>query len=113
MKRFLMTLVLCCLPVWAAAHSALKATQPADGVALAEPPANIGLSFAHDIRLTRVTWTHDASETGQLDLDGHKSFSDAFEIPFEAPGAGTYVIEWRGLGDDGHPQKGIFSFTVE
>jgi hypothetical protein len=28
-------------------------------------------------------------------------------------GAGDYVIEWRGLGDDGHPQSGSFTFRVD
>ncbi len=28
-------------------------------------------------------------------------------------GAGVYVVEWRGLGSDGHALNGTFSFTVE
>jgi len=28
-------------------------------------------------------------------------------------GAGTYRIEWRGLGIDGHAMQGEFTFTVE
>jgi len=28
-------------------------------------------------------------------------------------GTGNYLIEWRGLGGDGHALNGTFSFTVE
>jgi methionine-rich copper-binding protein CopC len=28
-------------------------------------------------------------------------------------GAGVYQIEWRGLGVDGHPMSGSFSFEVK
>ena len=101
--------------IWAAsasAHSPLDNTTPANGATLAEAPGEIVLNFTGSIRLTRVTLTHAASET-ELDLDGLNDFVTNYTIPMQSFGTGTYQIEWRGLGDDGHPMNGTFSFAVE
>ena len=112
MKKTLLTIL---TGIWAAsasAHSPLENTAPANGATLTEAPGEIVLNFAGSIRLTRVTLTHAASET-DLDLDGFNSFASDYAIPMQPSGEGTYQIEWRGLGDDGHPMNGTFSFTVE
>lgn len=57
--------------------------------------------------MTRALHKHD------LDLDAFSGFISSYAIPMQYIGAGTYQIEWRGLGDDGHPMNAIFSFTVD
>ena len=42
-----------------------------------------------------------------------ESSGKIFAIPMQSMGEGTYEIEWRGLGEDGHPMNGTFGFTVE
>ncbi len=112
MKRFALIAIMTCLAAPIAAHSPLRETTPAAGSEIAMPPDVVTLTFARAIRLTRVDWSMD-DQSGTLDLSAHKSFAQDFALPFPSQAAGTYVIEWRGLGDDGHPQNGQFSFVVQ
>ncbi|WP_120499139.1 copper resistance CopC family protein [Roseovarius sp. EL26] len=101
--------------IWAtstSAHSPLETTLPANGATLTEAPREIILNFTGSIRLTRLTLIHTEHET-DLDLDGYSGFVSDYTIPMHSVGAGTYQVEWRGLGNDGHPMNGTFSFTVE
>jgi methionine-rich copper-binding protein CopC len=34
-------------------------------------------------------------------------------LPMQDMGPGSYVVEWRGLGADGHALNGTFNFTVK
>ncbi|KIC09044.1 copper resistance protein CopC [Leisingera sp. ANG-M1] len=97
----------------ALAHSQVDTTTPADGAQVAGVPSEITFDFADEIRLTRVEASHQDSAPAVLDLGGQKSFSRSFSFPFQGAGKGTYRIEWRGLGIDGHPMQGEFQFTVE
>ena len=101
--------------VWAsiaAAHSPLKSTTPENEAIIAEAPTEIRLNFGNGIHLTRLTVTH-ATGKKKLDLRTYPGFMKKYQIPFEAVGVGKYLIEWRGLGADGHALNGNFSFTVE
>ena len=97
----------------ALAHSPLEETVPDDGANLTVLPTELVIVFAHKIRLTRVVWTLDGNQTGPIDLSTVDGFATEFTLPFEGAGPGSYQIEWRGLGNDGHPQIGGFSFEVE
>jgi methionine-rich copper-binding protein CopC len=48
-----------------------------------------------------------------MDLGNQKTFANEFILPMHDMGPGTYEVEWRGLGADGHALNGTFSFTVE
>ena len=112
MKRPLLTSLMVIFATSAFAHSPLEATVPANEAIVAEVPSEITLDFKGNIRLTRVTVTYTESEA-DLDLDGFSGFISDYTIPMQSMGAGAYQIDWRGLGDDGHPMNGTFSFTVE
>jgi methionine-rich copper-binding protein CopC len=102
--------------VWAsiaAAHSPLKSTIPANDATITEAPTEITLNFGNGIHLTRLTVTHGAGKKDKLNLKMYPGFTKKYQIPFEAVGVGKYLIEWRGLGDDGHALNGNFSFTVK
>lgn len=94
-------------------HSPLEATTPANGATIAELPETLLLDFKGNIRLTRLTLTHSSDATVDLNLDAFSSFLSEFAVPLEGKGPGIYEFAWRGLGDDGHPLNGTFSFTVE
>lgn len=113
MKKFVLFALLATLSSGAFAHSRIDKTTPENGAVMAEAPAEISFSFANDIRLTRVDMTHADHPPVQLDLGSQKSFGRAFKLPLEGMGAGSYLIEWRGLGIDGHAMQGAFTFTVE
>ncbi|NSY38964.1 copper resistance CopC family protein [Leisingera sp. ANG59] len=113
MKKLAVAAFAAALATGSAAHSPVESTTPANGAAVTEVPAEISLSFANDIRLTRVEMAHQDHGPVPLDLDGPARFDRTFVLPLQGMGAGTYRIEWRGLGADGHAMRGEFSFQVE
>ncbi|MBY5932094.1 copper resistance protein CopC [Tateyamaria omphalii] len=113
MKRLLMTAMIGLWATDAVAHSPLETTLPADDAIVSEVPTDVTMNFQGNIRLTRVTMTHADQHTEDLDLEGFEGFISDYAIPLHSMGSGVYVIEWRGLGTDGHVLTGSFSFTVE
>ncbi|MFY0616793.1 copper resistance CopC family protein [Shimia sp.] len=113
MKHLALFALLASLASGALAHSRVDTTMPENGAVIADVPAEISFNFANDIRLTRVEMTHADHPSVQLDLGDQKSFDRSFTLPLEGMGGGIYRIVWRGLGIDGHPMQGEFSFTVE
>lgn len=102
--------------IWATsamAHSPLDSTTPANEAIVAEAPSEIALDFKGNIRLTRMKMTYADNPSVNLDLSGHDGFISDYSVPMATMGSGIYVIEWRGLGDDGHALNGAFKFTVE
>lgn len=112
MKRILLAGLLVLAASAAIAHSRLDATVPADGAVLAAMPGEVVLTFARQMRLTRVRMTHDGGPAIELDLGGRKSFATRFAIPVTGRGKGAYRVEWRGLAADGHAMRGGFAFRV-
>lgn len=113
MKNLALFALLVTLSSGALAHSRVDTTTPENGAVIADVPAEVSFNFVNDIRLTRVEMTHAGRHSMQLDLSDHKSFGRAFTLPLHGMGNGTYSIEWRGLGIDGHAMQGAFTFTVE
>ncbi|NSX53328.1 copper resistance CopC family protein [Parasulfitobacter algicola] len=113
MKQILLTAMIGLWTTGAIAHSPLETTTPANEATVAEVPSEVIMDFKGNIRLTRVSMTHAETHTVDLDLDSFDGFISGYAIPLQAMGSGEYVIEWRGLGADGHALNGSFSFTVE
>ena len=113
MKTLSMIALISVLATGAFAHSKVDTTTPADGAALTRAPAEIGFDFTSDIRLTRVELVHQDQPAIRLDLGAQTGFARQFTLPLQQLGAGTYRIDWRGLGVDGHVMQGAFGFTVE
>jgi methionine-rich copper-binding protein CopC len=102
--------------LWAAAamaHSPLESTVPMNEATVTVMPTEVTMDFKGGIRLTRVAITHADTHTMDMDLGDQTAFMQEFTLPMHDMGAGTYVVEWRGLGVDGHALNGTFSFTVE
>ena len=113
-----MKIILCAgaIAIWATtavAHSPLDGTTPANGSIVSEMPVEVLMDFKGDIRLTRVTLAHAGSPALNIDLGAQKTFTQEFILPMQDMGPGTYVVEWRGLGADGHALNGKFGFTVK
>ncbi|MCX7560898.1 copper resistance protein CopC [Sulfitobacter sp. F26204] len=113
MKHFLRAAMVGIWATAAMAHSPLDATTPAHDAVIAEMPAEVLLTFKGEIRLTRVSISQAGAEQVDMDLGQQTTFAQEFALPVQDMGAGTYQVEWRGLGADGHVLKGSFSFTVE
>ena len=113
MKHIMFTAMVSLWATNAIAHSPLEATVPANEATVSKTPSEIVMDFKGAIRLTRVSMTQDNQSSVNLDLDAFRGFASNYAIPVPTMGMGIYLIEWRGLGADGHSLKGSFSFTVE
>lgn len=113
MKKTLMAGIMAFVATGAMAHSPLNSTTPANEAIIAAAPTELMLDFKGEVRLTKVSMTHPPHKSVDLNLNGNKGFISDFAVPMEGMGNGAYVIEWRGLGKDGHPMKGSFTFTVQ
>ena len=113
MKHIMFTAMVSLWATNAIAHSPLEATVPANEATVSKTPSEIVLDFKGAIRLTRVSMTQGNQPSVSLDLDAFSGFASDYALPVPPIGMGNYLIEWRGLGADGHPLKGSFSFTVK
>ena len=113
MKTFLRAGMIGIWATGAMAHSPLDETTPTNEAIVTEMPTEVMMDFKGNIRLTRVSITHANKHSMDMDLGEQSAFTQEFALPMHDMGAGVYVVEWRGLGDDGHALNGTFSFTVE
>jgi methionine-rich copper-binding protein CopC len=96
------------------AHAKLEKTEPASGATLTAPPPQVQLWFNEKldpaVSKIEVTGPSGKVELGPAHSMQPKSLMAAFktEIP-----DGKYTVNWQTAGDDGHPQKGEFGFTVK
>ena len=112
MKNLFLAVMIGLFTTGAFAHSKVSKTVPANGAEISVVPQDIEFTFAKKMRLTKVDLTHLDHPTVALDLSAIKGFAKDFTVPLQGMGDGTYRIEWRGLGTDGHAMKGEFTFEV-
>ena len=113
MKNILCAGVIAFWATSALTHSPLDGTTPTNEAIVSKMPAKVLMDFKGDIRLTRVILTHVGSSAVNMELGEQKTFTQEFTLPMQDMGPGTYVVEWRGLGADGHALNGTFNFTVK
>ncbi|GAB3122362.1 copper resistance protein CopC [Glaciibacter psychrotolerans] len=94
------------------AHAELLSTMPADGALLAEAPRSVALTFDEEVFLVPEGFQlYDAN-------GGHRTVSaEAVDatVRVNLPSGlaeGNYVLGWRVVSDDSHPESGVLSFTV-
>jgi methionine-rich copper-binding protein CopC len=113
----LLAILIVCGATLAARHFALVKSAPAAGAKLEASPEKLQLWFsqlpaAGVSKLTLGVAGDDKSEIaiGATSIDaGEKSLTAAITKPLAA---GSYVIRWRGAGDDGHVMSGQVPFTI-
>lgn len=95
------------------AHMKLSKTLPAADSVVTAKPAKIQLWYtqAPDKAVSRLTLTGAAGEValGPMEVGADKSLSAA--VSGSMPD-GAYKVAWQAAGDDGHVQKGEFTFSV-
>lgn len=101
-------------PVWA--HSPVETSNPGDGDVLESIPEMLMLNFENPARVLRVEVTHttmDGSAMHASDLDiPSRDLTETLSLTPPSMGAGSYLVEWRALGEDGHAMDGTFTYTV-
>jgi len=108
-------LVVMAAPAAVAAHAELIGSDPADGAVIAEPPAEVALTFDSDVEQDGSTFTvTDAAGAvvgaGEVDLDVAQRNVLRGEI--DAGEDGTYEVRWTAVSIDGHTEEGTLHFTV-
>ncbi len=95
------------------AHMAVSKTMPEADAVLPESPTTIQIWFtqAPDPAISRLTLDGASGEVvlGELDIRDDRSLMASIPSPLAA---GGYTVRWRTAGDDGHTQRGEFSFRV-
>ena len=98
-------------------HSTVRSSSPKAGAVLARSPATMTISFGDPIgRLGTFTATRNGE--GNLVKSVRISPRNARRavVSLKRPGPrkqhGTYRVNWRITGDDGHAVKGVISFRV-
>jgi methionine-rich copper-binding protein CopC len=102
------------LSVWVQAHTKLEKSIPAAGATVTAAPAAIMLYFNEtpDLKVSKVEVT---GPSGKVELGPAHSMADK-DIMAAVKGAmanGKYTVAWQAAGNDGHIEKGEFSFTVQ
>ena len=102
-------------PRAAAAHGALKASQPKAGAHLGEAPRELRLTFTEraELAVTRIELLGPGDSAVAL---SPLRYGDTKTVVVTdimgALIAGTYTVAWQVVGRDGHPVRGRFRFTI-
>jgi methionine-rich copper-binding protein CopC len=96
------------------AHAKLLKTSPADKATVAKAPTSVQLWFneAIDVKLSKVEVT---GPDGKIAL-GVVHAMEPKQLMGPITGKmtnGVYAVNWQTAGDDGHVQKGSFTFTLK
>jgi len=112
LSRIALVSALLCWGGLTLAHTHLEQSIPANGSRLAQAPRSFVLRFARPVHLTALSLQKGAEPAQKL---GPLPESAAAEFTLPAPqlAAGTYILSWRSVGDDGHVMPGKLQFTVK
>ncbi|WP_457947988.1 copper resistance CopC family protein [Pseudarthrobacter sp. alpha12b] len=97
----------------AAAHDAAESTSPAQGAALASPPAEVSVTFSN--KPLGIGSSFSVKDAGGTEwADGSVQIVDNVATQKLRSGgpAGAYTVAWRVVSSDSHPIEGTFTFTV-
>ncbi|MGH3390869.1 MAG: copper resistance CopC family protein, partial [Actinomadura sp.] len=97
----------------AAAHTALKSSNPRDGARVSEPPGVVELTFTGPLRaqLSKITVRGPGGEEFQTG-PAQVASGTARQSVRTLGAAGRYQIAYRVVAADGHPLVGTVRFTV-
>lgn len=108
----MLLLVSALAPFHVFAHTGLKESNPKNGDRVTETLTNISLQFETKVeKLSKFEVFNEKNESVPFEfkISGNE-MSGNFEKAFAD---GAYQVKWSIVGEDGHPIKGQFSFTVE
>ncbi len=109
-RNFLLATV-AVVPGLALAHAKLELTVPAADSSIAAMPAQVMLHFNEAVKITALTIEKEGGKD-KVDLKVPSAASSMVQAQAPKLGAGVYLLNWRGLGDDGHVMSGTVRFTV-
>lgn len=94
------------------AHTGLTSSSPADGEDVTEDLHQIELEFNTEIETTSTVKVFNENEEEMI-INNTQVSDSVLTAGFVSPlDNGTYTVEWKIIGADGHPTQGNYSFTV-
>ena len=95
------------------AHMRVQKTMPEDGAVLTTSPHHIQVWYTQspDPAISRLVLEGHTGEVALGDTKVEEDKSLMAMLPSELS-AGEYTVKWRTAGDDGHTQRGEFTFTI-
>ena len=94
-------------------HMAYSKSVPAKDATLPESPSELQVWFTQDPEpaVSRISLEGPAGGVtlGETTVASDRSIVASVQNPL---GPGSYTVNWRSAGDDGHVLRGDFSFTV-
>lgn len=109
--RILATFLLLALsPSGADAHAGLLGSTPPAEAILDAPPDEIELRFSEPVRPLSALWRLPDGSQHEMPVEGSGA---VISLPPPPDGAaGTYVLAWRVVSNDGHPIAGTLVFSL-
>lgn len=109
----LLALFVCFSPVPAKAHTGLETSLPQEGENVTQPLRELVLTFNTEIESLSTMQLFHADNTGillhNLSVEGNVMRAD-LEQDLKN---GSYLIDWKIVGKDGHPIEGKVNFQVQ
>ncbi len=100
------------LPSVVSAHTSLSSSNPTEGQVITENLEQITLVFATTIEeLSTMKLVKEGNEValGEIKVE-NKQLIGSISKPLDN---GSYTIQWKIIGEDGHPISGEINFTVQ
>ncbi|MBD9373540.1 copper resistance protein CopC [Rhizobium sp. ARZ01] len=104
-------LALLFLATTALAHASLTASEPRDGAVIATAPAKFALSFSEPVSPLALRLIEPDGSPVELERFKLRDRTVEIELPPDLS-AGTHVLTWRVVSEDGHPVGGSVVFSV-
>jgi methionine-rich copper-binding protein CopC len=110
MKSLFVILILIFHSGSAFAHTEIIATIPASGSIIKSAPDTISLTFADNVKLTKVI-VINGSKTKTLSFTPRQK-AKSYKIAASGLSVGRNEIQWRALAEDGHILQGKILIVV-
>ncbi|MEH7013564.1 copper resistance protein CopC [Neobacillus niacini] len=114
MKKFILFFfcVFLILPSIISAHTSLSSSNPSEGQVVTEQMEEIILNYATTIEeLSTMDLMRDGNKIPLKDIRVENT--QLIGVISEPLANGSYKIQWKIVGEDGHPITGEINFTVE
>jgi len=96
----------------ASGHSNSLDSNPMPGAVLTTPPDTLSVNFDAPMRIISVRLTDAAGERFNVSAKAGRASSQSLTVTPPSLANGRYVLEWRGLSDDGHTLSDQLEFVV-
>lgn len=95
------------------AHGAMHETFPANGALMTEPTERIELNFKNPTKLVSLKLLDSEDNSVPVNFERSQQAGTHFESMFSELEPGSYSVQWKAMGEDGHMMKGGFQFEQE